>query len=266
MDEATQQLWWGEFTVEEGAATHWRVGPLHLWVQRRVKEWRVVSWSEADHLMEGVTIQSDLGWLEPPPHATVTRFATSREETTVVLEPALADRSVVTRPELPIFAMAGDEVALFVGTPIWVRLLVGPERRLLCEIPASRPSDTWFGASTQEGELCYAARTSARLSLSEMRAKPSRAWTRVVVRNTGADNLRVERLNLPVQRLTLFAASGARLWTESVSMERGREGSLVRVQVLDHPPVEAGALVRLTPPRHPHERNVVVRAISALLG
>jgi hypothetical protein len=237
-----------------------------LWVQRRVKEWRVVSWSDPDHLMDGVEVREGLGLLEPPPEASVTRFATSSEGEQVVLEPALADRSVVTRPELPIFAMAGDEVALYVGSPLWVRLLVGSERRLLCEVPTFRPSDTWFGASTQEGELCYAARTSARLALEDVRLKPSRALTRVVVRNRGVDNIRIERLNLPVQRLTLFASSSGMLWTECVTVERRREDSLVRVQTSDSPPTEAGTLTRLTPPRHPHERNVVVRAISALLG
>src|SRR5690606_5680646 len=117
------------------------------------------------------------------------------------------------------------------------------------------PSDTWFGPSTREGELGYAARTNARLDLEQMRPRPSRAVTKVVVRNVGDDNLRIERLNLPVPQLSLFVNRQGLIWTNSITVERDRLGALAKVTTSRRPPEEAGNLKELTGARVHDDRN-----------
>ena len=53
---------------------------------------------------------------------------------------------------------------IYVSTPLWVRVDVHDPPQFLQEIPVIRPSDTWFGPSTREGELGYAGRTHGRLN------------------------------------------------------------------------------------------------------
>jgi len=258
--------WWGEFELETGHSLHFRIGPLTMWVQRLEGEWRVVHWSEADPMAEHQELQRTAAVLEPPSNGQIVRFTTERPDHRVTLQPVLADRPVVTRPETPIFVLAGDSVGLYVGTPMWVRLLVGDGATLLTELPTLRPSDTWFGPSTREGELAYAARTNARRVMETMRPKPSRAVTRVVVHNHGPDNFRIERINLPVPRLSLYRSEAGLLWTSTVTLERTGAQGQVRLDTSGPPPASAGPVTRLSEPRTPLERNVLVRALSALLG
>ena len=56
------------------------------------------------------------------------------------LLPNLADRPVVARPAVPFFIPPGEELELFVSTPIWVQLRSGTTD--LVELPCLRPSDT----------------------------------------------------------------------------------------------------------------------------
>ena len=190
----------------------------------------------------------------------------------VSVVPALADRAVVTRPEHPFHLPAGEEVTVFVGTSLWVRLLVGDPPWQLAEIPVSRPSDTWFGPSTREGELCYAGRSFLRLSLDNVPVRPHRAVTTLLLRNSAEDELYLRALKLPVNHLALYAAPDGRVWTQDVIMERTQEGiadsvtgsAMGAVQLRDRPPRLAADARRLVEPRQDPAGNMAMRAFSAL--
>jgi hypothetical protein len=116
------------------------------------------------------------------------------------------------------------------------------------------------------GELCYASRTNARLHLANLPPRPHRATTRVTLRNGADSELVLERLALPVPHLSLHAGAEARLWTPSVTVERDRDGGLAEVRLEATPPAEAGASELVAPAREADSRNVLVRALEALLG
>ena len=107
----------------------------------------------------------------------------------------------------------------------------------------------------------------ARLNRDNLAAAPHLAFTRVLLRNRGDDDLLLERINLPVPELALFVGAGGALWTQTVCLERGADGKLAEVRIEDEPPAEAGpGARRLAEPRAGAAGNVFSRAMSALLG
>jgi hypothetical protein len=135
---------------------------------------------------------------------------------------------------------------------------------LLDELPSLRPSETWFGPSTTEGELCYATRTAGRLHLETLPVLRYRAITRILIRNRAHDALLVERIQLPVQYLSLFQAPNDLLWTQAVTLERGRDGGLAGLHIEDRPPAEAEGAVLIREPRQASRTGLLGRTFSTL--
>lgn len=258
--------WWGELEIPAEAWRRWRIGPLSFWIRRLESEWRL-AWQEEAGDEELDAPEVNLPASEAPPEsATRERVASHGLGERLIVSPQLADRPVVVRPETRFRLVPGGEVELYVCTPLWVRLETSEPRRLLLDVPTRRPSDSWFGPSTTEGELCYAGRVAVRLHSDNLPASPHRAMTQVRLSNRAADDLLLERLNLPVPNLALFADAGGRLWTQTVSVERGADGELAEVVIADGPPPEAAAAERFAEPRIAMSRNVFSRALGALLG
>jgi hypothetical protein len=193
----------------------------------------------------------------------VTRFGTDSDATALTVTPALADRPVITRPEKPFYVRAGDEVTVFVSTPVWLQLHV--ENAQLHEFAILRPSDTWFGPNTRSGELCYASRSYCRLRVEDLLPTPHRARTPVIIQNHADDPLLVQRMNIPVHYLSLFEDEGGGLWTESMILERraGQELSAMQLRPTRQVPLD---LSPLSTPRVAPTDNLMVRAFSDLLG
>jgi hypothetical protein len=177
--------------------------------------------------------------------------------------PALADRAVVIRPDKPLYVPAGEEVTLYISTPLWMCIEVGEPAHLLQEIPSYRSSDTWFGASTLDGELCYASRTTARLLLEDVPPRFHRALTPILIHNEAEDALLLERIRLPVQHLSLFQAANDFLWTERVTLDREKSGEQAALHLGAGAPPEAAQARLIRPPRHPLRTNVIVRTFSS---
>ena len=162
--------------------------------------------------------------------------------------------------------LADDEASLFLTTPIWLSLSAAPSGKLMTELPCHRPSDTWFGTSTREGELCYAGVTSARLSLEDLTMRPHRAVTQVRIENQASTPLHLDRIALPAPGLSLFAAEDRRLWTERVRITRQPDGQVRGLAIEGEPPSEAGEVMRIVAPRNQGDENPFARAFRALLG
>lgn len=256
--------WWGTFSLAEGATARWRIGPLTVTALRRTREWQL-GWEwvqeakgaeEPSWSFEQDAPETELANLE--------RHAFREAPGSLAVLPVLADRAVVTSPRVPLFLPPGESATLYVGSPLWLRLSAGEPPRTLREIPVRRPSDTWFGPSTREGELCYAVRTRAALEAERLLALPHRAVTPVTVDNRSPQPLTVERMKLPVRHLALYTAPDRALWTEAVSLT-SRDGSeMASLEIDRRPPPEAGAAERLTGPRE-DEGGFLTRAFSSLL-
>ncbi len=251
--------WWGPVSLAEEPVRRLRVGPLRLRLQRRPHEVELAFSSDVDVLDETISHDED-----PDEDAEVLRFSTA--STGLRLVPRLADRPVVVRPELPLRVLPGEEAPVLLSTPLWLRVETD-DGRLLHEFPMSRPSDTWFGPSTLEGELCYAGRTRARPLEALTAGPPARARTRLFLRNLESAPLEVSRIALPVRRLALFAGAHGGLWTEDVVVVRQTEGEgAIEVEVRDGPPEGLVGPEPVAEPREPRRIRIVRRALSAFLG
>ncbi len=265
--------WWGETTVPTDEARRWVLGPTRLWFVRRPHEWLVSSGASDTAADAGLdaSVEADVAEASAavPDDATTMRFSFGATEPRLRLAPRLADRPVVVRPDTPFYVPAGEEARLFVSTPLWVRVSVGTKDTFLIELPSHRLSDTWFGPNTLDGELCFAARTSARLELASLPRRAHRAVTPVVVRNRAAEPLLLDRLKVPVGLLSLFADDSGAVWTERVTLVREQDGDLAAIQLDRGAPREAlaaggAAPVPLAGPRQATESRLTLRAFTRL--
>jgi hypothetical protein len=261
-DEKPALPGWGRFSLSVGEKGLWHVGPMRVLVERRRQEIAIDYRIHSEHRHERFFECPTTAVLDGP-GVERTRHAFTDAPEVVWVVPALADRAVVVYPEHPFYVIAGESITLFCSTPLWLRVEAGTTRVKLMELPIERPSDTWIGPSTLEGELCYATQTTARLERSSVPRHPHRAVTELRIRNAANDTLRLERVNLAVPYLSIYAGHDGVLWTESVFLERTSSTTIGRLQI-GHPPVPS-EFDRLTPPRLVSEPGgVLVRAFSAL--
>ena len=254
-----EHQWWGELALSSAARL--QIGPSQLWFRREPGELRVAMRTEPDPISDAFTRQTDLDEPTPPEGFDLHRFAVGDEETPLCITPILADRPVIARPVHPFALPPGAAVTVFISTVLWIDLhLAGP----LIALPLFRPSDTWFGKSTIEGELCYAMRTALRMRLADVPRRPHRAITAVHINNRGPDSLRLHRIRLPVQHLTLFTDAVGELWTEALEMSRKDAGEAT-IALRPTPPEIAGRTDRMSPPRIPPEASSFLQAITSFL-
>ncbi len=256
MSEPEQPPWWGVFDCPPDAPRHWRVGPLHLWVQAWPGEWQLQHCLAPDPLDDSLTVAATD--VPVPANAKVQRFASARLGHAVQLGARCPDRPVVVRPEMPFTLLAGDRVELFVGTAVWLTLAPAGGEPLL-ELPVYRPTDTWIGADTRAGTMGYALRTSARTSLDSLVNRPGRAVTRLTLINNSRRPLAFLRVVLPMPSLSLWTGDG-RLWTDAVTYELGvdDEGDVRLDRPVDGP--------QLSGPREIRDGKLLRRAWTALFG
>ncbi len=168
-DEHTPKSWWGNFKLEYNQSRLWTIGPLRFIVRCLAGEWQVgnekidANSENHDHWHIEVTD------LLPETLTNNARYVFHQNPRLLTITPLLADRPIISRPVIPFYLTAGEEVTVYVSTPLWLKLSVGASsKKVLEEIAIQRPSDTWFGPSTREGELCYASSTHCRLNLDEL--------------------------------------------------------------------------------------------------
>ncbi len=274
--QASPAPWWGTFPLELGTGGRWEVGPSTLWLYRTEREWRIIHRPSTDpesadpmeNRSEAVVPISDeemkAVFDSEDTHLQTHRYSFGSTEKQVALEPALADRPVVTRPEDPMYIPSGETITLYLNMPLWMRVFLPKSERLLQEVPSHRMSDTWFGKTTTQGEFCYAARTTGRIRLDDLPFRFHRALTPLRIRNTAEDALFLERVQLPTRHLALYRNVNDVLWTQSVRMTRkeGNEGADIRI--LDGPPsdIEGGELLR--EPRDTNKRNLFTSTFGAV--
>lgn len=258
-----QRQWWGRFAVEERQALRWRIGPLTLWVRRLAQEWQLSHRRDDDAEQDSTEIAAPESDWDAAARAELERFVFRRTGAALELTPALADRPVVTRPVVPFYLGGGEEVTVYVSSPLWLRVAAGEV--VMRELAIQRPSDTWVGPSTREGELCYASRTHCRLEADELPRRSYRAVTPLLIRNRDRRPLLIERLSLPVAYLSLFATAQGELWTQTVTIKR-EQGTGAVMDVGTAPPAGLGPTQLLCRPRSEPDKGGVIRAFTSLFG
>lgn len=263
--EWVSRHWWGGYELKDGEWGLWQIGPLRLWAVLARTELRVETHNAGDPQASDLRIDRP----SPAPAGVegrkIMRFSFRKPPPKLLIAPLLADRSIVSMPDYPFYIPAGEEATLYISSPLWLRLAAGNEPIALAEIPVFRPSDTWFGPSTREGELAYSSHTRARLQLEDVPVRPHRATTPVRIRNRGGDALLLERLSLPVPYLSLYCADNGSLWTQAVTLERHSGGALTELRI-DEVPFPGTEGERLAGPRLEAQKSVMVRAFTALFS
>ncbi|MGD8428897.1 MAG: hypothetical protein PVH31_00695 [Ectothiorhodospiraceae bacterium] len=262
---AVDRRWYGEFELPPGHWRRWRVGPLELTVGHGEGEWRV--WDREVGSLDAADAVSEPLTQAPvmPEQIHARRFVTADGADRLELSPRMPDRAVVARPLEPVFIPGGETVRVFVTVPVFLAVWV--DDRPLCEIPAHRPSDTWFGPSNVEGEVCYALRTRCRLGLEGQGVTPPyRAIVAVTVQNRDLEPLALQRLKVPVPLLGVHADAEGRLWTEAVTMVQESGGEAATLHLAEGVPTQAGRVEQLSPARETAPRRTMIRALGALFG
>jgi hypothetical protein len=264
--ELKHPKWWGHYALPAGKGGIWRIGPLSLRALRRSHEILLDHERGDDSLAEGVEIQCPVDIEEQEMSGEVSRLAIRRLGKGLELRPRLADRNVVTRPEIPLSLPPGERADLYVSTLLWVEVLAAETGAVLADLATFRPSDTWFGPSTKEGTLCYASRTCAGLHLEEVPRRPHRALTKVTLKNSMDQPLRVDRLNIPVIHLSLFSGGDQTLWTQSVHLENKQEDSPTDLTIGKGPPKEAGPAELVSGEREAFQKTLLSRGFASLVA
>lgn len=263
-DKALNTSWYGDFELAASDVRQWRIGPMTLVIQRGTREWRLRRHQGDDPLDPSSGVEPLTGFPETVPESSEERFIHGGGDSRVRLQPRLPDRAVVGRPVAPVRIPAGGSVRIYLSVPLWVVIGVGNPERQLAEYPTFRPSDTWFGPSPAEGELCYAVRTRCRLSLDDADRSPARAVIPLRIINDAGDTLALERVSVPVPLLSLYRDADGRFWTDAVHMRRVERDASAEVVPQAGPPEEARGAQRIEGPRQAGARSSVMRAFGLL--
>ncbi len=253
-----QMEWWGPTEIGDGDAVSWGIGACSLWLGRRGQE-VMVGMGETHDPMDTRFERTD-GPSRPPGGLKLRRYVTPGDEP-LHLVPRPPDRPVVARPETPFTILPGARVTAFVTTPVWIEAKAG---HVLFDLPSIRPSDTWFGTSPREGDLCYAIRSLLRLKQDTLVRAPHRATTVVRITNTGGDPLLLERVRLPLPECSLYVDGSGMLWTAAVEMVRSA-GNDASVRVVTGGPDEAGPTRLVSAGRIQAQSHPVFRVFNSFI-
>lgn len=259
---------WQPVTYRVGDTRRYDIGPLSLLMTRRLEEWLIRYVSNHEPLSENfksyrVDEDGTLGVGEFVERVAAHDTDPLRQ---LQLQPMLADRYVSARPETPVTIAAGSWATMYLTTPLWLQIIRLPDKQAMLEFPSFRPVDTWLGPPTGEGPLAYASRVRGRLSLDRVNPSPMRAITKVTLRNSGSTPMHVARIIVPTPELKLYYSEQGRLWTDEITITKGRDGELSEVRIENHAPKEAGEVERCADARSPSSNNLFDRAFGTLWG
>ena len=251
----TQQTWWGEIDFDLNESKAWYLGGLSLHIQRAAQEWQI------SHHRPRIQQENDHSWrqladnessLLAIPNTVVQRHTFNKTTARICLKPQLADLSVVIQPITALFVAPHQQTTLFVSTPVWLNVFTENDC-LLLDTAIIRPSDTWFGSNTIQGELCYATKVLARLDLEQLPIRPFRAVTPIHIINHQAKSLPIERINIPVTLLSLYVAEDGRLWTPTLEVEQPNNSRTPKVTISKYFHARANNVTLLNKARHEDE-------------
>lgn len=258
-------VWWGDYSLDVGETLSLEVGEIRFTLHRQELEWRFAVIERAQEEQEQwqltrskeIVSDSDQDW---------ERYVGNPGDKPLYIRPGLADRSVVSRPRTAFSILPGQDIRIFLSTPLWAQIRLKEKELTLKEFSLQPLSDTWFGTSTLEGELCYATRTHARLMPGEIPHYPHRATTVVTVKNRAQSLLLVERFNLPVTYLGLYQNRAGELWTEAIELVREEENESAVLRIMPGPPIDMEGVERIADPRKRSNNGLLVRALDSLFG
>ena len=259
--------WWGQYEFDYDQVKLWHIGPLTLIIRCVKGEWQIAHERNEEFDETNTSFEVKDTDRLPGALATISRYVFSESNRVIYLNPLLADRPVISRPQIPFYLAPGEDVTLYVSSPLWVSLEAGTSQtKQMEEIAIQQPSDTWFGPSTTVGEICYASSTHCRIDLAELPQRSHRAITPVLIRNQASTTLSLERLNVPTPLLALYSSADGQFWTPRITLVREKDGDLAALKIDSNPPDEAKQAVQLAKPRKKAGTSTLIQAFNAIFS
>jgi hypothetical protein len=256
----SRALWWGDYHFSEEESARWAIGQLEFAIYRTSKEWRIFHKQaperEGWHFEKGDPL--------PQESAEIERHVFDQTTESLTILPVLPDRDLVTSPWTQVHLSPGEKVTIYVGCPLWVRLQITKTGEVLEDLAIQRLSDTWFGPSVLEGDLCYGLHSHVVLEPGNLDAPHLYARTQVHVENQSSRRFILERIKLPVRYLSLFGAADGQLWTESLIATPEDNSELASIQIRAGAPLIAGEAQRIVSPREVSQPGLLMRVFSSL--
>lgn len=234
-------VWGDRPTPEHGQCERADIGPLRLWLRGVENE----VWIAHEPTSPGDAPEApsaDIEW---------SRWALRDSPHRLRIRPVFPDRPLVVKLERPFTLLRKAKARVYLRVPAWVCVEAVEESReetaLLCEIPTGDLSETWWG-DLSAGELSYWLPTFGKRVLSPEFFEPHIVTNTVQLTNLSADDLRVEKLVLRVEHLSIYEKDGW-LWAEEVKVRYhgAEEGSEIHMD--DEPPEEVRDARELSPAR-----------------
>jgi len=240
--ESPDQPWGNHPQPSNGETQRLVVGPLVLWIRSVENE----VWLAHSYLASGDCPPDGPGGDEE-----WSRWALETGPQSLRIRPVFPDRALVVKPEHPFTLLRRAEARIYTRVPLWVSVdavneASGIATRLM-EIPTEALSETWWG-DFLEGELAYWVHTRARRELRDELFEPHMVICTLQLTNLSGDDLRVEKLALRVEHLSIFEEEG-RLWAEEVRVDYHGEAEGSEIHMDDEPPREAGNAREISPAR-----------------
>lgn len=244
----TSRRWWGSYQVEDGQSRFWRVGNVVICVDRVTNEWHIASCpvGNIDGLPDQDQEQENLDSNFHIPFDKLNfKTFTFHTQAEIELTPVLPDLPLASKLERPLYIPGGEDILLYVSSPVWVRVQTGTSKIILVEIPTFVLSDTWFGPNTREGELCYAGYTHCSPHLKDVPSGPDRIISPMLIKNHAREPLKLENISVPLPYLSVYSDADNFLWTEQLYVYREDDIS-PEVEVAKGPPKALEELKLLT--------------------
>lgn len=256
--------WWQPQTLALDACWQTNIGPLTLYLKRCLQEWQF-SYEQHDQTDTLFSANSQSAACLPE-LLTSQRFIFRHSPSAFRLTPKLLERALVIKTRQPVSIPSGEQTVFYISSPVCILLSVEQPETVLIEMPVQRLSDTWFGNSTQQGELCYADKTHARQSLAEIPLRPHRAVTAVTIENRSNKMLTIDKISIPLPYLALYGRSDGSLWTDPITLQHESDSNLTRFKIGKALPAGLSSADLLTPPRELPDKHSLVRAFTGIFS
>jgi len=277
-DTPTLRPPWGIVPLEGGEPVRRRIGPRELWIQHLEGEVRLADRmvaagsADGDDPSSSVEVRNWSRWALPTPSTPVAPRARGAGAEpplppTVGLRPGLPGRPLIVQPEVPFSLLPGAEARVFIRVPLQIQVEVqlasSPAPMLLRSLPTLELSDTWWGGFVQ-GEPCFWLPTTARRQVTDDLLEPHLVICPMVLSNQSRSDLRVEKLCLRVEHLSLFSDRHG-FWADESRVRYQGDLEESQIDMSGRPPEEARSPERISAPPAP-VRGIRAMTFSRLLG
>lgn len=260
-------IWWGETAIQSGKRLQLRCGDLQLDILPKDNEW-LVQYQLSKDL---VVFKAELSYNDETDDAiefeNKQRFVSNALPDHVILQPALADRSITCKPKVTVSLFPKQQISLFVGLPLWLQLHMDGIETALLDIPTVRISDSWFGPDSRKGVICYASTNNEQLDLKPTVNHGTRVTLEVRVKNNSDAILSLDKLSIPVPHLALYVDKENEFYTRRMTLTREQDenASLTIDDVMSCGLTDSDVTL-VTKAREDIGRSKITKALSALFG